>query len=89
MTSKYDRLTDHLATFDAPTVTLTFTDIEAVVGPLPVSARRRPAWWGATTGGTYRQPHVFHWRRAGWAADRPDFAHGRVRFRRVGSPETP
>ncbi len=37
MTSKYDRLADHLAAGGAVAITLTFGEIEAVVGPLASS----------------------------------------------------
>ncbi len=85
MTSKYDRLADHLASLGAPVITLTFAEVEAVVGPLPVMARRAPAWWGATSAGRYFHPHVMNWRQAGYVADRPDFAAEMVIFRRVGA----
>ncbi len=83
MTSKYDRLADHLATSGAATTTLTFAEVEAVVGPLPQQARRTPDWWGATSAGRYFHPHAVNWRQAGYVADRPDFAAETVTFRRV------
>ncbi len=84
MTSKYDRLADHLAAIGAETITLTFAEVEAVVGPLPVMARIYPSWWGATPSGRYLHPFTLTWRQAGYVADRPDFAAGTVTFRRVG-----
>lgn len=53
MTSKYDRLADHLAVIGAATITLTFTGIKAIVGPLPVVARRDTHWWDTTTSARY------------------------------------
>ncbi len=44
MSSKYDRLGDHLAAIGAATITLTFAEVEAVVGPLPDTARRQVEW---------------------------------------------
>lgn len=44
MTSKYDRLAAHRAASGAATTTLTFAEIEAVVGPLPALARRDRYW---------------------------------------------
>ncbi len=87
MTSKYDRLADHLLAIGAATITLTFAEVEAVVGPLPPQARYAPAWWGATPSGHYGHAHAIRWRQAGYVADRPDFIAGAVTFRRVGPPD--
>ncbi len=83
MTSKYDRLADHLTTHDGEEITLTFAEIEAIVGPLPRYARRAPSWWGVTPSGGRWFGHTFAWRQAGYVADRPDFAAETVTFRRV------
>jgi hypothetical protein len=83
MASKYDRLADHLVSLDAPVITLTFAKVEAIVGPLPWSARHTWKWWGVTDRGSYQYPHATHWRRAGFVADRPDFAAETVTFHRV------
>jgi len=83
LTSKYDRLADHLAGLGAATITLTFAEVETIVGPLPVAARSLVAWWGATTSGRYNNPHAMHWWVAGYVADRPDFAAQTVTFRRL------
>ncbi len=85
MTSKYDRLVDHLAASGAATITLTFAEVEAVLGPLPTQARHTPSWWGATPAGRYLHPHALAWRQAGYVADRPDFAAETVTFRRVAA----
>jgi len=83
MSSKYDRLGDHLAAIGAATITLTFAEVEAVVGPLPDTARRQVEWWGATRSGRYMSSHAYDWWRAGYVADHPDFADETVTFRRV------
>jgi len=83
MTSKYDHLADHLVASGAVTITLTFEEIEAVVGPLPAAARSLMAWWGATANGRYYNPYAMHWWHAGYVADRPDFVAQTVTFRRV------
>ncbi len=83
MTSKYDRLADHLAGLGAATITLTFAEVETIVGPLPVAARSLVAWWGATANGRYNNPHAMHWWDAGYVADRPDFAAQTVTFRQL------
>ncbi len=86
MPSKYDRLADHLATYgDVDAITLTFAEIEAIVGPLPVGARYQSDWWGTSPLGRYVHAHAHGWWRAGYVADRPDFAAQTVTFRRVAS----
>ncbi len=83
MTSKYDRLGEHLTTIGAATIILSFAEIEAIVGPLPTMARHNANWWGATASGRYDHPHAFTWFRAGYVADLPDFTAEAVTFRRV------
>ncbi len=83
--SKYDRLADQLAALDAPVVTLTFAEVEAIVGPLPVQARSYAGWWGTTPSGRYNNIHALHWWDAGYLADCPDFAAETVTFRRARS----
>ncbi len=83
MTSKYDRLADHLAGLGAATITLTFAEVETIVGPLPVAARSLVAWWGATAHGRYANPHALGWWHAGYVADRLDFAAQTVTFPRL------
>jgi len=83
MTSKYDRLADHLAAIEGATITLTFAEAEAVVGPLPLEARRRAEWWDMTGRARYVNAHTLKWWRAGSVADRPDFAAQTVTFRRL------
>ena len=58
MTSKYDGLANHLVTLGAATITLTFAEIEAIVGPLPETARRSVEWWGVTASGRYSNAHL-------------------------------
>lgn len=84
MTSKYDPLGDHLAAIGAATVVLSFAEVEAIVGPLPKSARIDPSWWGVGRRMIYQYPHALHWRRMGYGPARPDFAAGTVTFRRTG-----
>ncbi len=61
MTSKYDRLADHLAALDAPVVTLSFAAIEAVVGPLPIQARNHPSWRSATPARHNQHAPMSYW----------------------------
>lgn len=83
MTSKYDTLADYLAAIRASEIRLTFAEIEAVIGPLPPTARRETTWWGTSFSARIGHAHAYAWWRAGYAADPPDFAAGTVTFRRV------
>jgi hypothetical protein len=79
---KYDPLTRYLADLTADEVTLTFAEIEQIVGaPLPRTAWG-PAFWSNGREGVFR---VRPWVRAGWRVAR---AHLRsespaVTFRRL------
>ena len=65
MPSRYQPLADYLAALPPETVslTLTFPEIEAILGePLPAAAGI-VAWWRNSTGADVRP-----WRAAGWRA---------------------
>jgi hypothetical protein len=85
VTSKYDRLIDYLTSLESPAVTMTFAEVEAVVGPLPKMARHKATWWRPVAAGHFYHFHIARWLRAGYVADRPDFRAGTVTFRRVMS----
>jgi len=62
--TKYQPLLDFLAMQSDRDVTLSFSEIERIIGaPLSVSALTDAAVWHATT-----QPHVRRWRAMGWQA---------------------
>ncbi len=42
-------------------ITLTFDEIESVIGPLPDEARSYAAWWGVTVSGRYSNAHALGW----------------------------
>ena len=68
MAAKYAPLTQYLAAQPGATVTLTFADIEALLGaPLPASARRRTDWWGNHI---RSQSHTRAWTAVGWRVQR-------------------
>jgi len=63
---KYDPLAAYLAGLAADEVTLTFAEIERIVGaPLPASARLS-SFWSTTTQPLVARP----WTRAGWRVAR-------------------
>ena len=82
---KYDPLTAYLAALAADEVTLTFAEIEAIIGTaLPPSARTS-RFWTNVTAGVHRSAQA--WRRAGWRVVRTQM-HSKppaVTFARVGA----
>jgi len=80
----YDALATHLLGLSAPTVTLTFTDLECLLGrTLPASARAHRAWWSNERSGTHT--HARAWMGVGWMVDRVDLRDATVTFRRDAS----
>jgi hypothetical protein len=66
---KYQRLTDYLAALPAAAVTLTFPEIDAIVGfALPPTACDRRFWTNSPRGAFDLRP----WMRAGWRVVRTD-----------------
>ena len=66
MPSKYDPLKRHLQERPRGEFSLTFKQIEEVLGfPLPNSAQR-PQWWANVTGGSHSQSQA--WQSAGFEA---------------------
>lgn len=69
--SKYGPLADFLARSNATTITLTFAQIERLVGPLPPSAGH--GWWWANMPRVESQrSHARAWIGAGYQAHTPD-----------------
>lgn len=63
-TRKYLALGDHLRDSESSRVTLTFNDIEDLLGfPLPASAKKHRAWWGNSTSG---HSQAAAWLNQGW-----------------------
>jgi hypothetical protein len=87
MPINHQQLIPYLDAQQPPVVTLTFAGIEALVGPLPRSARQRSTWWSAAPQHRFRVAHIYAWFHAGYVADVPDFAAGTVTFRRL-TPRT-
>lgn len=67
---KYAPLTAWLTTRDEPQLTVSFGEIERVLGfPLPASCRKHPAHWSGTRSSAVARALA----AAGWKASRPDF----------------
>jgi DNA-binding XRE family transcriptional regulator len=78
--SKYQPLLEYLQRSDRREVTLTFTDIETIMGePLPDSARQKKAWWSNRTKGALQAEA---WMRADFLAEEIDLAAEKVTFRK-------
>ena len=78
---KYDPLARYLADLTADEVTLTFPEIEAIIGaPLPASASLS-SFWPRTSRSLVARP----WVRAGWRVVRTDLRSGppAVTFARI------
>ncbi len=71
MTSKYDALATYLRQQSGSAHTMTFSDIEDVIGgKLPASARTHRAWWGNSISGNASHVHATHgWQAAGWLVE--------------------
>lgn len=78
---KYDPLREHLEAIPSSTrvVTLRFSEVDALVGGLPPSARRLRQWWANDS-----KAEAMAWRAAGWHVDSRgiDFNAETVRFAR-------
>jgi len=81
--AKYLPLQRHLAAVVGDTVTLTFAEVEALLGAaLPSSARQRAAWWANTAGSFQARA----WLVAGWRVQGLNRFAGTVRFVRERPP---
>ena len=86
--AKYDPLQRYLSSQPEGGCSLTFSQIEKIIGaPLPPSARRHKSWWGNDN--THVQAQT--WMGAGWMTDPPRLEEEIVLFRRayLGPPSPP
>jgi hypothetical protein len=75
---KYDRLEKHLKLTSARILSLSFDDVERILGAsLPASAFQYAAWWENASDGRHVQARS--WLRAGFSAH-PNVLAGRVTF---------
>ena len=80
--SKYDPLLQHLAKSDALMLTLSFGEVEQILGaPLPPSARRYSAWWANQEGKGHVESDA--WMEVGYRTESLDLNAGTVVFRKV------
>ena len=79
--SRYDALRDYLAEQDAPSVTLTLSELDAIV-KLPAPARRYAFWWSNEDLRTTLHVQSRAWQEAGYLAE-PNLRGKRVTFRRA------
>ena len=79
--SSYAPLGQHLRTVEESEATLSFEEVERVIGrPLPQSARDHRAWWANTD--THSQALV--WLEAGWRVEAADLSAGVITFLQDG-----
>jgi len=78
--SKYQALHEHLRRSGREALTLSFTQIESLMGAkLPPSAREARAWWSNRSHGALQ---ASAWMEAGYQVDEVDFDSERVTFRK-------
>ena len=63
--AKYDRLFEFLCRSADQPVTMTFDEIEQLVGPLPKSASTDSGWWANDASGGARHAQAKAWLNAG------------------------
>lgn len=78
--SLYEPLTQFLESSHIGRVSLTFAEIEQILGrPLPASSRKHQAWWANTPS----HSHAEAWMRPGWKTVSVDLARERLAFTRT------
>ena len=85
MASKYSPLADHLRQQSGPRHTMSFADIETLIGDrLPPSSRNpKSAWWGNVRSPNSRRPQATDgWVAVGWEVESVDQARETVTFRK-------
>lgn len=81
--SKYRPLTAFLKDKTAHQLSLTFAEVEKVLGfKLPLSAYEHPAWWANDTGQSHAQAKA--WLSAGYATEQVNRKAKKLVFTRIG-----
>jgi hypothetical protein len=79
---KYSAIAEHLSQQTVDHLTLSFEEIEALIGTsLPPSARNYRAWWSRDASGTHAW--VNQWEDAGWRLEEVSLNEGRAAFART------
>ncbi len=73
--AKYDVLRDHLMAQSGDSVSMTFTEVQTVVGQLPPSAWTTRQWWANDS-----KAQAKAWREAGWHVQTVGLSSERVVF---------
>ena len=81
--AKYNPLFEHLCRADDGPVEMAFEEIDRLVGGLPASAARWPAWWANEAAGS-RHVQARAWLEAGREVESVDRVRQRVRFSPAG-----
>jgi hypothetical protein len=85
--SRYQDLADWLTAQPGSLVTLTFTEVEAIVGArLPATARLERGWWTSLDD---RHQYVQRWRARGWEVRTFDRRRRTVTFTRAPGEAAP
>jgi DNA-binding XRE family transcriptional regulator len=80
--SKYHPLYEHLRASGADALTLTFAQVEMLMGEsMPASARARRGWWSNRAAGS---PQSAAWTEAGYRVEDVDLQGEHVTFRKPG-----
>lgn len=82
---KYLPLAEYLARQEQHSISMDFSTIDQLVGGLPASARKHPAWWGnSQTEDSHTWAHL--WLKAGWRCAHFDLVKQVARFERIARP---
>lgn len=84
MTRKYDALSAHLRASAGDSLRLEFSEVEAIVGTLPASARKHREWWSNSDSHIHARTG---WLAAGWKTTKVDMDAERLTFVRAPSAE--
>ena len=76
---KYSAIAEHLSQQTVDRLTLSFDEIEGLIGTsLPSSARNYRAWWSTDSSGTHHW--VNEWQEVGWRLEKVSLTEGRATF---------
>ena len=75
--AKYDPLRDHLASRTEDSISMTFAEVEGLIGKLPPSARSDSEYWANNS-----KVQAKAWRAAGWHVDSAVLTEEQVVFAR-------